>query len=60
MGDKLTAGEVAKELGYHVNHVYRLLKQGKLKGQQFNRVWIIDRREVERIKAQQDEHGRLS
>jgi excisionase family DNA binding protein len=60
MGDKLTAEEVASELGYHINHVYRLLKQGKLKGRQFNRVWIIDRREVERIKSQQDEHGRLS
>lgn len=60
MGDKLTAEQAAKELGYHVNHVYRLLKQGKLRGKQFNRVWIIDRGEIERIKAQQDEHGRLS
>lgn len=58
MGEKLTADEAAKELGYHVDHVYRLLRSGTLRGEQFNRVWIITRREVERFKALQDENGR--
>lgn len=58
--DKVTAEEAAKELGYHINHVYRLLRQKKMRGEQFNRVWLIDRREVERIKALQDSQGRLS
>ena len=60
MNEKLTAQEAANQLGYHINHVYRLLKEGKLKGEQFNRVWMIDRREVERVRAMQDQYGRLS
>jgi excisionase family DNA binding protein len=60
MGDKeLTAHEAAAQLGYHVNHVYRLLAAGTLKGRQFNRVWIIKQSEVDRVKALQDSHGRL-
>lgn len=60
MPDKVTAQEAAAELGYHIDHVYRLLRAGKIRGEQFNRVWLIDRKEVERVKAQQDERGRLS
>lgn len=58
MSDKLTVKQAAKELGYHPHHVYRLLRDGIIKGERFSRVWMIDRREVARIKAQQDEHGR--
>jgi len=57
-GEKLTTAEAARELGYHLNHVYRLLRQGKLTGTRFSGVWMIDREEVERIKARQDEYGR--
>jgi excisionase family DNA binding protein len=56
--DKLTAREAAEILGYHVNHVYRLLRSGVMKGEQFNRVWMIDPAEAERIKRLQDVHGR--
>ena len=59
MAEKITAHEAAEYLGYHINHVYRLLKEGRLQGEQFNRVWILDQREVERFKALQDEHGRV-
>ena len=59
MEDKLTAAEAAGILRYHINHVYRLLKSGVLRGEQFNRVWLIDRAEVRRLKALQDENGRL-
>ena len=59
MNDRMTAQEAADYLGYHINHVYRLLKEGKLRGEQFNRVWILSRREVVRLKGQQDEHGRV-
>jgi excisionase family DNA binding protein len=58
MAGKLTAREAADILGYHINHVYRLLRSGVMKGEQFNRVWMIDPAEVKRIKAQQDVHGR--
>lgn len=57
--DKLTAQEAAQILGYHINHLYRLLKAGTVKGEQFNGVWMIDRREADRIRAQQDDRGRL-
>jgi excisionase family DNA binding protein len=59
MAQRLTAHQAANILGYHVNHVYRLLRTGKLEGEQFNRVWMIDRQEVERVKALQGKGGRL-
>lgn len=57
--DKLTAQETADALGYHVDHVYRLLRLGAIEGELLQgKVWLIDREEVERVKALQDEHGR--
>jgi excisionase family DNA binding protein len=55
----LTAQEAASELGYHVNYLYRLLKEGTIEAVQFNRVWMIDPAEVERVKALQGPGGRL-
>jgi hypothetical protein len=59
MNDLLTAHEAAHELGYHINHLYELLRSGTVKAKQFNRVWMIYRQEVERIKALQGPGGRL-
>ena len=59
MGQPLTAREAADELGYHIHHLYRFLRKGTLKAQQFNRVWMIDRAGLERIKALQGLGGRL-
>jgi excisionase family DNA binding protein len=59
MEDWLTAEQAAQELGYHVDHVRRLLRAGKLRGQLFNRTWIIARQEVDRLKALQNLEGRL-
>ena len=56
---EVTVQEAAAQLGYHVNHLYRLLAEGQLHGRQFNRVWIIKQREVDRLKALQDDYGRL-
>lgn len=58
MDDKLTAQQTADELGYHIDHVYRLLRSGVMKAEQFNRVWLIDKAEVERVKALQSKGGR--
>jgi excisionase family DNA binding protein len=55
----LTAQQTADELGYHVRHLYRLLNNGTIRGERFNQVWMIDRQEVERIKALQGPGGRL-
>ena len=60
MSEKLTAQQAADELGYHVNHLYRLLARGTVRGTRWGgKVWMIDRGEVDRVKALQDEHGRL-
>ena len=59
MEGPLTAQQAADELGYHVKHVYRLLADGTLKGEQFNHVWMVDPTDVERIKALQGPGGRL-
>ena len=59
MEDVLTAQEAADELGYHIKHVYRLLKEGTIQAQQFNRVWMIPSQEVERVKNLQRPSGRL-
>jgi excisionase family DNA binding protein len=59
MESPLTAQQAANELGYHIKHVYRLLKEGTIHAQQFNRVWMIPSQEVERVKALQGPGGRL-
>lgn len=59
MDNLLTAQEAADQLDYHIKHVYRLLKEGTIQAQQFNRVWMIPSQEVERIKALQGPGGRL-
>jgi len=58
--DELTVQEAAEILGYHVNHVYRLLYQGKLKGEKvLDRVWVLKRDDVLELKSQQLDSGRL-
>jgi excisionase family DNA binding protein len=61
MTDKeITAHEAAAQLGYHVNHLYRLLRSGTVKGRKVaDRVWLVPQDEVDRVKALQDKHGRL-
>ena len=55
----LTSQESAGELGYHITYLYRLLKNGTLQAQLLNRVWMIDRQEVELIKSPQGPGRRL-
>jgi hypothetical protein len=55
----LTAQEAADKLGYHIHHLYRLLREGTVKGERFNQAWMIDPAEVERVKALQGAGGRL-
>ncbi len=59
MSEKVTTQEAADILGYNRRHIYRLLKSGVLTAERFGPVWMIDREDVKRIKAQQNEHGRL-
>ena len=59
MSDKLTVRQAAEIHGYTERHVRRILNSGVMKAEQFNRVWIIDRSEVERLLSLQGEGGRL-
>ena len=59
MDRPLTATEAADELGYNIHHMYKLLRKRIVKGERFNQSWMIDRQEVERIKALQGPGGRL-
>jgi excisionase family DNA binding protein len=55
----LTVAQAAKQLGYHPNHLRRLLRSGVVSGwKQRNGHWAIPRREVERVQALQTEQGR--
>lgn len=50
----LSAKMAAIELGYNENHVRRMLRAGRIKGQKLaGVVWRISRTEVERIKGLQ-------
>lgn len=59
MDRPLTLQEAAELLGYHPDHVRRLLKSGLMKADRFHRAWAIPRQEVDRIKALQGKGGRL-
>ena len=50
----LTAQEAADQLGYNIDHLYLLLKKGTIRGERFNKAWMIDPAEVERIATPSD------
>ena len=59
MSRPLTVQEAAGELGYHPDHMRRLVRKGTVEAERFGYVWMIDPAEVERIKALQGPGGRL-
>lgn len=59
MDRPLTVKQAAELLDYHPDHLRRLLRSGTMKGERFSQVWMIDRQEVERVKALQGPGGRL-
>ena len=55
----ISAQEAAERLGYHKNHVYRLLREGKLAGKRFGGGWVISAESVELVRARQSDSGRV-
>jgi len=49
--DFITSVEAADALGYTVQHVRRLVRQGKLAGKKLGRDWVVERQGVERLAA---------
>ena len=60
MADWLTVKEAAELLGYHPNHVRRLLREGRIVGHKLYNgwYWAISMREVRRVQDLQTERGR--
>jgi len=54
MDRPLTAPEAAELLGYHQDHLRRLLKAGTVKGEQVSGRWLIPRQEVNVSRACRD------
>lgn len=59
MSDYISAQEAAEQLGYHVKHVYRLLRENKLEGQRIGGGWVVSVLSVAQAKARQDSNGRI-
>jgi len=55
----LTVQEAAEQMGYHPDHLRRLLRKGKVEGERIGQVWLISHAEVDRIKSLQGPGGRL-
>ncbi|HOY51436.1 MAG TPA: helix-turn-helix domain-containing protein [Prolixibacteraceae bacterium] len=45
--DFITPEEAARMLGFHVEHVRRLLREGDLKGEKIGKAWLVLRKSVE-------------
>jgi excisionase family DNA binding protein len=37
----MTTQEAAQELGYHIDHVRRMLREGDLQGQKVGNMWFV-------------------
>lgn len=54
----ITAEEAAKESGYTVRHIQKLLKSGRIPGKRFGRAWMLTREAVMAYKAANPQPGR--
>jgi excisionase family DNA binding protein len=45
--DYMTTQEAAEQLGYHVEHVRRMLREGDLKGKKVGYMWFIHKPSVD-------------
>ena len=59
MDRPLTVPEAAELLNYNPGHLGRLLREGRVQGEQVGGRWMITHQEVERIKSMQGPGGRL-
>ena len=59
MDRPLTVPEAAKLLDYHPDHLGRLLRAGRVKGERVGGRWLIDPAEVDRVKALQGQVKQL-
>lgn len=48
----MTPYEAAHELGYNIEHVWRLLREGRLHGHRWGRAWLVERSAVKDWRTQ--------
>ena len=48
LADYMTTQEAANKLGYHVEHVRRMLREGDLKGLKVGNMWFVHKPSVDR------------
>lgn len=47
LNDYMTVQEAANRLGFHVNHIRRMRRQGDLEGIKIGSIWLISKKSVE-------------
>lgn len=48
--DYMTTNEAAEQLGYHVEHVRRMIREGDIKGQKVGNMWFVFKPSVSEYK----------
>jgi excisionase family DNA binding protein len=51
MTDFITSADAARQLGYTVQHVRRLVRQGTLSGVKMGRDWVVQQSSVQELMA---------
>lgn len=50
--DYLTSAEAAESLGFSQDHVRKLIYQGKIKAEKFGRNWVVEKKDLYKIRRQ--------
>jgi excisionase family DNA binding protein len=54
MTDLITSADAARQLGYTVQHVRRLMRQGILSGVKMGRDWLVQQCSVQELMARRE------
>jgi excisionase family DNA binding protein len=48
LADYMTTEDAAKRLGFHIDHIRRMLRGGDLEGLKLRREWLVSRKSVDK------------
>ena len=54
MTEYITSADAARQLGYTVQHVRRLVRQGTLSGVKMGRDWVVQQNSVQELMARRE------
>lgn len=55
--DWISTREAVKLSGYHVEHLRKLIREGRIKGRKFMILWLVDRRSLLAYLREQAKRG---